>query len=156
MRARRLSKIFNKQISFIYIQRTPISVVESFQKKSVEQPPKSRMQANLYLLLVNILASRTIKKLNKSHKTATISYTDLTNNTISTLNHLEQQLSIDLTETKELIKNNQPLKVGSLFDSNRLRLKNEVKINKSHQSQPEKAIDKLFHSIHKAFWYKSK
>ena len=155
MRGLLLSKIFGSNISFIYIKRNPQAVVESFQKKDVEQPPKSRLGANIYLLTVNVIANRVIKAVKKKCKVVTITYDDLVRDPLSTLSAIENNLDINLQEAKNLIDTHQPLKVGLLFEGNRLRLKNQITFNKKVQdSRSKKLIDSFFYPLHKQTWYK--
>lgn len=150
-----LSKIFGGDISYIYIQRNPLAVVESFQKKDVEQPSKNRFFANAYLLAVNGLAKMVIKMLRQTNKVSTISYDELLYDADLTLQHVASELDIDLTVPKELIRNNLPLKVGYLFDGNRLRLENEVVFKKANPRVVKgKTIDHIFSLFHTKIWYK--
>lgn len=150
-----LSKIFGSSISFIYIKRNPYAVVESFQKKDVEQPPKNRLKANIYLLAVNMIANKVLNIVRKKNKVSVIMYDDLIKDPLLTLSTIENDLDINLQAAKELIKTNQPLKVGFLFDGNRLRLKNQITFNKKIPVvKTKKLIDSFFYLIHKLVWYK--
>jgi len=154
MRAILLSKIFN-DISFIYLRRNPSAVVESFQKKDVEQPSKSRLMAHLYLLTVNTLSKHIIKILRKTNRVSEISYDDLLQSPVAALKKIESELNIDLDNSKKLIEKNEPLKVGLLFDGNRLRLENEIVFRKGDaETKPKKMSDRFFYGLHKLFWYK--
>ena len=157
MRALQLSKIFGSNVSFIYIKRNPFAVVKSFQKKDIEQPPKNRINANIYLLAVNAIANKVVKEVKKKSKVAIITYDDLVKEPIVTLNKIEKTLDINLQEAKDLIETNQPLKVGLLFDGNRLRLKNQITFNKkAPENKTKKFIDSLFYPLHRLIWYNQK
>jgi hypothetical protein len=155
MRAILLSKIFNDKISFIYLSRNPSAVVESFQKKDVEQPSKSRLMAHLYLLTVNTLSKHIIKILGKTNRVSVINYEDLLQSPVAALKKIESELNIDLDNSKKIIEKNEPLKVGLLFDGNRLRLENEIIFRKGDvETKPKKMSDRFFYGLHKLFWYK--
>lgn len=156
LRAFFLSRIFRNQISYIYIKRDPVSVVQSFQKKDIEQPSKNGLMANLYLFGVNILASKIIEKLRKTNKTCIINYTDLLKSPATTLKQIEDRLLIDLSESIRLIESKQPLQIGFLFDGNRLRLQQEVifKKNNTGVKKPSTITDKFFYPLHRFFWFK--
>jgi hypothetical protein len=155
MRGLMLSKIFGQNISFIYIQRNPNAVVESFQKKDVEQPSKSRLNANIYLLLVNSIARSVLKKVKSTNRIAVINYEDLSQDPLSVLQKIEANLQINLQTPKKLIETTQPLNVGLLFDGNRLRLKNQIIFNKRTQATKTKGlINYFFYPLHKIMWYK--
>ena len=150
-----LSKILEDRISYIYIKRNPLAVVESFGKKNVEQASKGRLMANLYLFGSNGIATSVIKKICKTHAVSTVFYEDLLKDPISVLNKIETDLNISLENPKKLIIHEQPLKVGYLFDGNRLRLEKEIKLKKAnHLYKPKNIADKFFYAIHKKVWYK--
>jgi hypothetical protein len=155
LRAYYLSKILNNHISYIYIKRNPQAVVESFQKKDVEQQSKSRLMANIYLLATNFMATSILKKLNKTHEVSTIAYEDLLINPEYALSKIETDLNISLQASKDLIKSESFLQVGFLFDANRLRLQKEIKLKKeSRIYTPKKLADMFFYPVHKKVWYK--
>lgn len=154
MRALRLSRIFGDDISFIYLRRNPVAVVESFQKRDVEQPPKSRLMANLYLLGVNLVTRIVLKKLKLRHKVCYLEYEKLLASPVDALDKLEKELLIDLSCPKQLLQMNRPLRVGPLFDGNRLRLSDSIKFRKdTKQVKPRAFIDKFFFTVHKFTWY---
>lgn len=155
LRAYFLSKIFGKSISFIYIQRHPFSVVESFQRKNVEQPSKNRYAAHTYLLGVNSLSLAVLKRLKKNHDISFVSYEGLLTDPISELSKIETDLLVDLSIPKKRIEANLPLNVGYLFDGNRLRTEEAIVFRKSPPLQfSVKSINYFLEKIHKLVWYK--
>jgi hypothetical protein len=151
-----LSKIFNKQISYIYLVRNPVSVVNSFGKKGVEQPPKNALVANTYLFFVSTLAKYVVKLLKKNHKVSTVSFENLLAEPVKTLSKIEKDIDVDLSKPKQLIEQNQPFEVGYLFDGNRLRLNKNVIIRRSNLLAPDiKGLNNIFYPLHKFAWYKS-
>lgn len=127
IRGLNLSK-FKRDLSFdvkyIYIKKDPVKVVNSFNKKDIEQPSKSFFSSNLYYLLVNLLCLSVVKTLkNRNHDVVTIKYENLISFPKETLEKIEANLNIDLSKSKEKIKNKLPLSTGFLFDGNRIRLK---------------------------------
>lgn len=150
-----LSELFNKDISYIYIQRDPVNVVSSFQNKSVEQPSKSVFSSNVYLIVVNWLSNYVLNILRRNHYVVTIKYEDFCNDPISNLCRIENELKIDLTNVKLKISKGEKLNVGKLFDGNRLRLKNSIEIKKSKVNS--KSLSGLiWRPFHRFFWYKFK
>ena len=69
---------------------------------------------------------------------------------------IENDLNIDLSVSKEIVRTNGTFKVGALFDGNRLRLEYEIKFNKQSggENKPEHLLNKLFLPLHKLVWYK--
>lgn len=155
MRAKNLSKLFKDEISYIYIKRSPTDIVESFQKKTIEQPSKNRWKANFYLLIVNTLAIIVVRRLKRKKLVSVISYDDLVKNPIDVLSKIENDLDITLRQLKNKVKLNQPLGVGLLFDGNRLRLNKEIIIQKKKEDKKQiHWVNKIFYPFHKLFWYK--
>lgn len=155
LRALVLAKIFQKDISFIYIKRDPSIVVESFQTKNIEQPAKSRMGANIYLLAVNALAVWAVKKLCKTNKVSVIRFDDLLSAPVAELERIEKDIGLDLGIPKQLIKQKLPLKVGYLFDGNRLRLNEQIVLREFTPSDNNSYTSKIFRSLHKLIWYQN-
>ena len=136
-----LSQIYKENISFIYIKRNPIDVVQSFAKKDIEQPPKNWIMANLYLCCVNLLCLFILKKISKYSKVASITLEELTNNPAKTLTYVSETIGVDLSNSIQITQNYSPLKTGCLFDGNRLRLKTEIIMEKTI---PSSTKDKTF------------
>ena len=112
------------EIKYIYLKKDPVKVVKSFNKKDIEQPSKSFLNANFYYLLVNILCHFTVKKLERrGHKVYVIKNETFLKDPESVLNQASQSLSLDFSRSIEKILNKKPLDTGFLFDGNRIRLK---------------------------------
>jgi len=133
-RAVMLSNFLPYEIVYVYIKRDPVSVVQSFSKKDVEQPPKGWFAANIYYAVVNTLCFIAVNKLKRKHKVVTVTYEDMVNQPIKMLSEIEKTLDIDLKSVIYKIKSNIPLSVGMLFDGNRIRLKDEIVV------QPSKSV----------------
>jgi hypothetical protein len=56
LRARMLQRRSGVNLYLVYLVRNPHSVVTSFERKEVNQPPKSRVATNAYLFLTTILS----------------------------------------------------------------------------------------------------
>lgn len=156
VRAYFLSKVFGKNISFIFIQRNPLAVVDSFQVKNIEQPSKTRLGAHIYVLGVNKLALMVLRKLQKNNSISKVSYERLLQDPASELQKIEADLGIDLSLSKEKISKNLPLQVGYLFDGNRLRSEKTIVFRQSLCKTPiKKTIDKISFQLHKTIWFKN-
>ena len=123
---------------FIYIKRNPVDVVHSFSKKDIEQPPKSWFKANLYLFCVNMLCVFILKKIKRNSKVVTITFDDFVGDTANTLSHISKTLSVDLSNSINMINNNSPFVPGYLFDGNRIRMKKEIKMEKKEAAKDKK------------------
>ncbi len=120
-RALALSKFLNYPIYIIYLVRDPRGVVKSFSKKNVEQPPKKFIQANIYYFVINMFCHLVLRKL-RNVPYIKIKYENLIKNPEDQLRNIQDTFMIDLTESINKIKNKIPLKVGYLFEGNRIRL----------------------------------
>ena len=154
LRAYWLSKIYDKEICFIYMKRHPLATVNSFGNKSVEQPHKSNYYAHFYLLFVNILSNIIFNFfLPKKSKKCIIHLEDLSSNCLKSLLHIESSLGLELKNLIKKVENNQSFDVGFLFDGNRLRLRKKITLVNNNNKKRLKVIDKFLLSIHKFFWY---
>ncbi|MBO9699282.1 MAG: sulfotransferase [Sporocytophaga sp.] len=130
-RACNLSEILPYEMKYIYLQRDPVAVVNAFMKKNIEQPSKSWLLANIYYFFVNLLCKRTIRKLGKKHNVITIKYEDLLAHPVRVLTDIEKKLSMDLSLVKEKLEKKEALKVGYLFDGNRIRTNDVISFQPS-------------------------
>ena len=123
------------EIKFVYLKKDPVSVVQSFRKKNVEQPSKGLLAANIYYFLVNTLCM-IVMRLIKAHKFAGVSlkYEDLLSDPLSALTKIENTLGINMQAPKDLIRDGRELKTGFLFDGNRIRLLKTLTLRKENSS----------------------
>lgn len=128
-RALSLHKHCSYDIKYIYLIRHPADVIKSFQKKGLEQPPKSVLSANIYYFLVNMACYLVLLKLKKREYTI-IQYNSLVSDTASSLEKIQNDLKIDLSNTISKIKNDSELKVSHLFEGNRIRMKDSIRLEK--------------------------
>jgi hypothetical protein len=153
-RAYHLAQLYKENISFVYIKRNPVDVVQSFAKKDIEQPPKSWLMANLYLCCVNLLCVFILKKIKKDSKVVSITLEELTNEPAKTLTRISESLGLDLSNSIGLTQSYSPLKTGCLFDGNRLRLKTEIVMEKTTSSINKKKSfkDNLTMAFNSLWW----
>lgn len=141
VRALNLSNYLNKDkftVKYIYLQKDPVSVVNSFQKKDLEQPSKGYLSANLYYLVINLICNISIIFLKKrGHKVSKITYEALTEDTESTLNKIQKDLDIDLTSLVDKTNKKEKLKTGYLFDGNRIRLQESITLRKPKKTKKD-------------------
>lgn len=142
LRALNISKVLKKDTSidnlvFLYMKKDPVKVVESFQKKGLEQPPKGYLMSNLYYLLVNLLCKSTLNKLKRrGYRGTEIRFEELIEEPGVTIAKVEKELGIELLGLQQKIENRDWLKPGPLFDGNRLRLKPELQLQNSLKPSP--------------------
>ncbi len=129
-RALLLSRHCGHQLSIIYIRRNLGDVIRSFQRKGIEQPTKTPLQATLYYLVVNLFALITKMVVLQRSMCITIQYEDLLNDPIRALESIEQGLNLDLSNAKRIIAEDRELRVGHLFEGNRIRLNASLRLKK--------------------------
>jgi len=155
MRGYFMSQILKNEMVFIYVKRNPLDVVKSFEKKDVEQPSKSWLGSNLYLLVVNLICRFVLAKLRKNHKTITIYYHELISKPQDTLTRIGKELQIDVTESVRIAENGYSFKPGFLFDGNRIRLESEIFLSTSERKTQASGIkDQLTLFIQGLWWNK--
>lgn len=123
------------ELKFVYLKKDPVSVVQSFRKKNVEQPSKGLLASNIYYFLVNTLCML-VMRLIKAHNFAGVSikYEDLLSDPLRALTKIENTLAINLQASKDLIGEGKELKTGFLFDGNRIRLLKTLTLRRENNS----------------------
>lgn len=126
------------QLGFIYLRRDPRGVVNSFAKQGVRQPSKPYFQANWYYLLVNLLCKYTVYQLKKQkYPLIEVKYEDLIAKPVETISAIQEQLDLDLTNVIEKVKRDEILQVGPLFEGNRLRLQENIRLATKNPTYPK-------------------
>jgi len=153
LRGYHLARMLDYEMTYVYVKRNPLDVVQSFAKKDVEQPRKGWLMTNLYLLWVNLLCLYVLKKINGRHHAVTVSYDELVAEPEKTLNNIGKKLLIDVSHSVDLIQQKKSFKPGMLFDGNRIRLQKEIflKGGKS-ETKPEGIKDKITLLIQQSWW----
>ena len=126
----------------IYIVRNPLYVIDSFQKRDIEQPIKHWIVAAFYYLFVNLLCRATLLLLRNKISICRIKYEDFVNNTFNALTYIEDNLDLNLAILKQKIKNKDKMIVGNLFDGNRIRQSKSIEI-KGVNKRKKKSRDVL-------------
>lgn len=157
VRALNISKLKRKdiEIKYIYLKKDPVKVINSFNKKDLEQPPKGFLTANIYYFIVNCLSYFVIQilKFNK-HKTSELKYEDFINNPVESIQNLSRDLDENFNSSKNILKNKEPLKTGFLFDGNRIRLKESIYLQTKNNSSLNKNLKYYFTRIFNYLIYK--
>lgn len=157
LRAYHLSGTIEEFKYCIYIKKDPVDVMYSFQKKGIEQPSKHWFLVNLYLIWVHFLARFVIRRLKKRGiKVVTVKYNDLVEQPLETVDHIQQSLQINLSGTKQLILNGGTFTTGNLFDGNRIRLKNEIRLEQPKQHAEKRGLKDHIIYFSNWFWWKEK
>lgn len=159
-RALSLAKVFrfNKknipfELSFVYLKRDPVSVIQSFGKQVEEQVSRHWLSANIYYFLINFFCRLTVKRLKSwGYKTTQIRYEDYVQNPSEALNKIGNELGVDLQQAVQRIQADEGLEIGPLFDGNRLRLKQEVKLRQSEPVKIQSWVDR-FSRVFNFLWY---
>jgi hypothetical protein len=126
-RALAISKIGNKEFYIIYMVRHPIGVVESFRKSDIAQRSKGFVSANLYYFVINLLCSLVLLKVDKS-KFIKVRYEDLIKDPEFEIKRIQSKFNVDFRKLLRMIKDEEPLKIGCVFNGNRMRLHKNIKI----------------------------
>ena len=131
-RALELARDFPRNVKVICLTRSPAGLVKAFKKTdAAEQKPKS-VFGTLYYYLYTIACFRIVTWILKS-RVLRIHYEDMISNPEETLNRIESWAGIDLSETKNILKEKQWLEVGHIVTGNRLRRQGRVKFRPGEQ-----------------------
>jgi len=142
----------NHNAYYVYIKRNPISVARSFAKKDVEQPSKSFLASNLYYFIVNLFCNIFLITINKEKKIS-VKYEDFIAKPEEVLNKIQMKFKLDLSNSIELIKNNEELKTGYIFEGNRIRLNESVVLRKNSSKINPKGMKDFITMIMNGLWY---
>ena len=127
--------------------------MKSFQNKNIEQPSKSKFAAHMYVFLVNVLANIIFKFFLKQSNKTVIYFKDFLASTSTTLKNIESDLNLNLKNTIKKANKSEEFNVGWLFDGNRLRLQQKIKLKPNKIFRDLKLTEKILLGIHKIFWY---
>lgn len=142
-----LNKNKHLNVSYVYLYRNPVYVIQSFRKKDIEQPAKTILGANLYLFVVSVLSNLIYFLLPSARKTR-ISYEDLIQHTDESLAKIEAISNIAFNppfEKKHLL-------TGFIFRSNRIRHKEAIDLENDIKPIKNNIFLKTFiYSLHWPF-----
>jgi hypothetical protein len=127
-------------VKAVYIKRNPVDVVESFQKKGLEQPTKHWLLAAIYCASVGFLVNITKRRLADKIVWKKLDYNQLTQDPSKAFQSLSPIVSNE--EIEKLVvtqQTNKDYKVGRLFDGNRIRLNTALKLKLS-ESRSKKSL----------------
>ncbi len=117
-------------ISCVYVVRHPVSVVRSFGMKGIEQSYKSPVAANIYYWLINMACNLALRRMS-GIRYIKIRYEDLIAQPEQTLRNISDALDLDLADVISKIAADDELEVGKLFEGNRIRLKQVIRLRRS-------------------------
>ncbi len=127
-----LLKVSRYPVSVIYLTRHPVGVVHSFERKDVEQPGKGLLAANLYYAVNGFLCSTAFHRV-PAKRRLKIRYEELIREPEQTLSSIEKKLGVNLKTPISIAVRRKSYRVGHLVDGNRVRLKNEIRLQPSAQ-----------------------
>ncbi len=131
-RALELARAFPKNVKVICLTRSPAGLVKAFRKTdAAEQKPKS-LSGTLFYYLYTIACFRVVTWILKS-RVLRIRYEDMIANPEETLGKIESWANIDLSQTKNILKEKQWLEAGHIITGNRLRRQGRVKFRPCEQ-----------------------
>lgn len=151
-RALFLNRVFKKDVFFVYLKRNPISVVNSFAKKNIEQDSKNFIQANLYYFVINMYCKILSFIINKKQFTE-INYEELVKEPEYHLKKISLKFGVCFEESINKARNSQPFSTGRMYDGNRVRKKSEVFIQLQKESNQKKQFRNLITKYFNSLWY---
>jgi hypothetical protein len=152
-RALFLSNSKKFEISYVYIQRDPVNVVNSFAKKDVEQGSRNWFSANYYYFFASLLCSLAVYKLRrKGAKVCKIRHEELLDNPLRTVRFIEESLNVDMSNIKKIVSEQDSFNVGTLFYGNRVRLLDTLTLKRTMSSR--KTVYDRITRIVNYIWYR--
>ncbi len=131
-RALELARAFPTKVKIICLTRSPAGLVKAFKKTdAAEQKPKS-LPATLFYYIYTIACFRIVAWMLKS-RVLRIRYEDMISDPDKILSKIESWANIDLSQTKNILKEKQWLEAGHIVTGNRLRRQGRVKFKPGEQ-----------------------
>ncbi len=129
-RALALHEILGERVSFIYLTRSRKDIVRSFAKKNVEQPSKGWVNANLYYFVITAFCKMAVAKIGKGNVVC-CTLDAFQNDPAALLTRIEETTGVSMAHPKELLEKGKQFEVGHLFEGNRIRLQQYVRLNRT-------------------------
>lgn len=119
-----------KDCTVVYLIRKRADVVRSFVNKSVDQPAKNAISANLYWILMRIACE--VSYFFVRSKKVKVEYGALMSDLEVEVAKVCGICGIESLSIIDKLKSNQALDPGFVFQGNRMRLQKEIFINRKH------------------------
>ncbi len=127
-RALALAEFFPGKTKIICITREPAGVMQSFQKRGLEQDPKPPLATCLYYVTVLLSCRLVARRVGSSM--IEISYEELMADPVACLARLEKWTGLDFSRARTILANNGYLLPGHIVRGNRLRKKERIRFEK--------------------------
>jgi hypothetical protein len=146
-----LLRYLNYDLYLIYVIRDPVRVIKSFARTDVEQMPKNYWAANIYYFLVNFIC-RIVTLLAKKSRVYTLKYENFLANPAKELENIQKAFGIDLQKSIRIAGENGTFEVGFLFEGNRIRLKETIRL-RSEPPLQKMGLKSLVTRACNIFWW---
>lgn len=124
-RALSLFRLFPDKVTVICLTRSPEGILESFRKKTEEQPQKTLIAIVIYYLFV--LACLRVVCWRLGDTAVKVCYEDLCADPEREIKRIERCCVVDLSETRRRLRENDWFYTGHIVTGNRLRNKGRIK-----------------------------
>jgi len=122
-----LSRCLGESFKVIYLRRSRRDVVRSLAKKNIEQPRKGWLAANVYYFMADLMCRLALARMPRK-SWVSVEYGKLIEDPVGTLELIQKELGIDLERSIEIARSNRAFVVGQLFEGNRIRRQETVRI----------------------------
>ena len=129
-RALLLSRVLPNKVRVIWLTRSPLGLLSSFQKQNIgEQPPKSVASTFLYILYVVLCSWIAFHRLPKNRRIQ-IRFEDMQNDPTAVIKKIERWSGFNLSQSKDILDRNVLFEVNHILTGNRLRKQGKVPYRK--------------------------
>jgi hypothetical protein len=151
-RALALYKYLDYDIRFVYLVRHPVMVARSFQKRELEQPPKGYWTTNQYYFLINMACRLAVGRMCDA-RVSKLRYETLLAEPERALRSMQQALDVDLSRSIQRIEHDAELEVGHLFEGNRIRLQESLRLRRGGGLPGEWTVrDRIATALNGVWW----
>lgn len=152
-RALALARYLRYEVYYLHLVRDPQGVVSSFAKKDVEQPSKGLASANLYYFVISAFCALVRLVLPKK-RYLRVKFEDLREHPARELQRVAAHFHLSLDGPIAQIQAGQPLRVGPLFEGNRIRLRETISFRASKSEPKLPRFAGIFTNLINRIWYR--
>jgi hypothetical protein len=147
-RLHHLLRVFEDEtVCVVHLMRNPIELARTF-RKDKQSGRKSFLETMLYFFVVNTLIVRVTRGLDES-RYQRLYFEDLIAEPVQQVDRIAKAFGLDATMVLQRIRDNLPLPRGFIFNGNRMRVRESVRLERRLEVAPaltvtERAFERAF------------
>jgi hypothetical protein len=154
-RLQHLLRVFmDETVCVVHLMRNPIELAEAF-RKDEQSGRKSFLETMLYFFVVNTLIVRVTRGLDET-RYQRLYFEEFISDPVRQLDRIAKAFGLDPTVVLQRIRDNQPLPRGFVFNGNRMRVRESVRLEPRRKVAARRTvIERAFERAFEA-WFSSR